>query len=230
MPNDYGSAAAAKPFTFPADFSTAPTYENIMKTLTTPMPSQADYMPEIAELLSQRSQFVQPAIEGMRAQGNIGAANLMGAMGKRGLTGGSIEASALAQHEGDVGSQINQVLANLAMSNSQVFIQLLSQARTGDVQAQRQLMQMIAQAMGEEMTAQRDMSMWQQELAAGIEGAARQRRQGMWSSGLGAVGTIGGAIAGGMLAGPGGGAAGAAAGATIGGAAGSAGGSYFGGR
>lgn len=227
---DQGLAASIKPFTFPQIGSTAPSYENIIKMLSTPTPNQSDYMGEIGQILGQSSEYLKPAIQGMQQQGEMGAADLMGAMNKRGLAGGSIEAQGLATHYGNVQANISQALANVAMQNSQVFAQLLSQARAGDVQAQRRLMQMIAQAMGEELTSQRDMSMWQQELAAGMEAAARQRRQGMWSSGLGALGTIGGAIAGGMAAGPGGGAAGASAGSQIGGAAGGAAGSYFGGR
>ncbi len=221
---DQGLAASIKPFTFPTIGNTAPSYENIIKMLSTPTPNQSDYMGEIGQILGQRSEYLKPAIQGMQQQGEMGAADLMGAMNKRGLAGGSIEAQGLATHYGNVQANISQALANVAMQNSQVFAQLLSQARTGDVNAQRQLMQMIAQAMGEELTAQRDMSMWQQELAAGMETAARQRRQGMLGSALGAVGAVGGGVVGGIYGGP----MGAAAGASIGGAAGNAAGSYMG--
>lgn len=168
-------AQTIQPFTFPQISAQAPSYENIMKLLSTPTATESQFMPEIAGILGQQSQFLQPALAGLQAGRAAGSANLQGAFARRGLTGGSIEAQALAQHEVGTQAQMSEMLGNFAMQNSQMFAQLLARARAGDVQAQRSFMQLLAQAMGDELTANRDMEQFRLALQEGHAAEGRER-------------------------------------------------------
>lgn len=192
---DYGQTI--QPFTFPTIGNTAPSYDNIIKMLSQNTANESQYMPEIANILGQRNQFAAPQVAAMEAQGQRGAADLMGAYAKRGLTGGSIEAQGLATQSAGVHANIAEFLGRMGIENSQMFAQLLSRARAGDVAAQRAMMQMIAQAMGEEVTSQRDTQMFGRQQAFLGRQAAANRESQFWASLLGAGGGVGAAWAGG---------------------------------
>ncbi|MDI6774016.1 MAG: hypothetical protein QME60_01275 [Verrucomicrobiota bacterium] len=185
--HDY--AQTIQPFTFPQIGGTAPSYENIIRMLSQQTATESQFMPELQNILSQRGQMVAPQIAGMEAAGQRQQADLMGMMARRGLTGGSIEAQALGQQGAQIQGNIAQMLSGIALQNSQMFAQLLSRARSGDVAAQRAMMQMIAQAMGEEMTAQRDIQMFQQGLGEMRAAEGRRHLAGqqaaLWEAGLG---------------------------------------------
>lgn len=189
----------AYPFSLPSLNSTAPSYENIIKTLSTQTPNESDFLPEIEQILSQRSQFLQPAINELQHNIGMGMADLEGTFARRGLTGSSIEAQGLATAAGRGNQAVAGLVGDFAQEGAGMFAQLLSRARAGDVAASRQIQQLIAQAMGEELTAQRDMDMFNRSMDFQASQASRNRRQQLINSLIGLGGQAGSAaITGGM--------------------------------
>jgi len=174
-------------FQLPSVSGTAPSFEGIMKMLSSSRATQSQQLPQLQQLLSGRSEFFEPQAQ------NI-SADIQGAMGKRGLTGSSIEAQAIGQGVGSARSQF-------ALGGANTFAQMMQSAQAGDVNAQREMMMAISQAMGEEMTAQRQMDMFREQLQANMSQASQNRKSGMWGSIIGAAGTMAGGALGGPMGG-----------------------------
>lgn len=169
--------------------NTSPGYQEIMDTLKTPTPTMSEFLPQLEQILSQRSQFLQPQIAGLQENIGQGMAGLQGAFGRRGLTGSSIEAQGLATAQGQGNQAMAGLLGNFGLESSKMFAQLLQQARAGDIQAAQHLKELLAQAMGEELTAQRDMDMFQRNLDFQGDQSARNRKQQMINSLIGLGGS-----------------------------------------
>lgn len=157
---------------------TAPTYENIIRTLRAPTPTMSQFLPEMRETLGARSEFIEPQIQSALA-------DVMGAAERRGLTGGSIEM-------GTLGATAGGMRAQFAAQTAGQWADILFKARQGDVNAQRQIQIAISQAMGQEMTAQRSMEMFQRQLEEMMAASGRAAKAGLWGAGIGAAGAIGG--------------------------------------
>lgn len=182
--------------------SATPTYQDIIKTLQAPTAQESQFLPEIERVLSERSQFLAPAISQLKENIGTGLANLEGTFARRGLTGSSIEAQGLATATGQGQRALAELVGGFAREGAGTFAQILSRARAGDVQAQRQLQLMFAEAMGQELTAGRDIEMFNQQLSMQGDIAEKQRK----SSRFGAItNLIGQVISAAASAGQGGG-------------------------
>lgn len=205
-------AASTQPLSLPA-VSTAPTYENIIKMLqgTSQLPGQASILPQIQGILGQSSQYLQPAIQGIEQATQANVAQAQTDMMKRGMTGSDIEMQGMMQARTAGQQQIGQLLGNWGLQNAQTMADYTYKALSGDIEAERSLAVMLAQAMGQELTSQRDLAMFQQQLAAALKMAKRNAKTGLF-------GSIGGIIGGGIgaLAGSGAGPMGTLAGWQIG--------------
>lgn len=164
-----------------------PSYGGIVDILSTKTPTMSQFLPELEQVLSGRSQFLAPQINTFNDQLSGVLANLQGMFGKRGLTGSSIEAQGLATASGQGMQSLAQMLGNFSLEGANSFAQLLAQARQGDVNASRQLIESLAQAMGDELTSQRDQDMLGRTLKAQRGNALTS---GLFS--LGAAGLQGG--------------------------------------
>jgi len=194
--------AAPNQFGLPAVSATSPSYADIMKLLQAPRATMTGGLPEIQQTLGAQAPELERQVAGV-------GADIMGAMGKRGMTGSSIEAQALARGMGGMRTQF-------AAQTAPMLAQLIERARAGDIQAQQQMMFAIAQAMGQEMTAQREMQMFREQLDAMQSAAAGQRKSSLWGAGLGAIGQIGGSALGAYFGGPMGATAGGQLGSKLG--------------
>ena len=157
-------------------------YENIMNTLRTPTPTMSQFLPDLEKILSERSQFLEPAIGSLKRNIGEGMADLEGSFARRGLTGSSIEAQGLATAQGRGNEALGNLVGGFAREGSLTFAQLLQQARAGDVAAAQQLRQMIAQAMGEELTANRDMDMFNRSMDFQASQNSKNRTQQLINS------------------------------------------------
>ena len=163
-------------------------YGGITDILKRQTPSMSQFLPELEKILSQSSQFLQPQIQSLKGNISEGMAGLQGAFGKRGLTGSSIEAQGLATAQGRGNEAIAGLVGDFAKQGAMTFAQLLNAARSGDVNAARQIQQMLAQAMGEELTSQRDMDMFNRSMDFQSHQADKNRQQALINSIIGAVG------------------------------------------
>ena len=168
-------------------------YGGIADILKRQTPSMSQFLPELEKILSQSSQFLQPQIQSLKGNISEGMAGLQGAFGKRGLTGSSIEAQGLATAQGRGNEAIAGLVGDFAKQGAMTFAQLLNAARSGDVNAARQIQQMLAQAMGEELTSQRDISMLDRMQSFQGGQAAKNREQSMINSLIGLGGDVGSA-------------------------------------
>ena len=162
--------------------------ENIFKLLQAPQGRATEALPGIQELLfGSQAPAVQAIREGARS--NVAAAQ-SDAM-RRGLTGSDIEAAAMGQARASGEQQVGQLIAQ----QSSVLAQYIMQALGMDIQANREQFVTLAQAIGQELTARRDIeqSFRDSELAS-REGASGRRSQ-LYGAGIGAVGSILGGFA-----------------------------------
>src|SRR3990167_1173742 len=160
----------------------------IFKLLQSPQARMTDVLPSIQELLmGQQAPAIASLREGSRA--NVAAAQSE-AM-KRGLTGSDIEAASMGQARAAGEQQVGQLIAQ----QSSALAQYIMQAMGMDIQGNREMFVTLAQALGQELSSQRDMEQARldREQAAHLAGKARQ--SALWGSAIGA----GGLIAGGAL-------------------------------
>ena len=172
--------------------SATPTYQDIIKTLQAPTTTESQFLPEIERVLSERSQFLAPAISALKQNIGEGMASLEGTFARRGLTGSSIEAQGLATAQGRGNQALAELVGGFAREGGLNFANILARARSGDVNAQRQIQQMLAQAMGQELTAGRDIEMFNQQLSAAGSAAQKQSESAEFGAILNLIGqTIG---------------------------------------
>lgn len=198
--------------------SAAPSYLDIMRMLQTPTATNASYLPELQNILSPNSQYLAPALAGIKDTTNTNLADMQGLMGKRLMEGSSIEAVGLGNVMAQGQQTEAQLRGNFALQGANTFAGYYADAMKGDVTAQRNLVLSLAQAMGEELTSERDIQMFQEQLAQALKVAQMQSDDAGKASWLGLLGDVlkGGAIVGGaMIGGPVGAGVGAAVGGTV---------------
>jgi len=169
-------------------------------------------MPSIQALLDPAGQKLSPYAKALDVRTNQNVAQVQTDMMKRGLTGSDIEATAM----GGARAAGQDAIANMYAQTADQLSQMIYQAATGDINNNRELLLTLAQAMGQELTSQRDMQMFKEALQASLEEAEKSRRFASNAAKWGAVGTIGGTLLGGSM----GGIQGAQLGGTLGGVAG----------
>lgn len=197
-----------------------PSFEGVVETLRGigDLPTlTGSALPRIEELLGQQGKFLMPQIEGLRKRAGELEAGAQSEALRRGLTGSDIEVAG-TQRARTSGLEAEAGLrGRFAIESSRQLSDLIFKAMSGDIQAATNLRTLLAQAMGEEAGARRDIMLFREQLAAGVDIARRGREAGLIGAGIGAVGSIGGAALGSfLLPGPG-----TAAGAAIGGKIGS---------
>lgn len=160
------------------------TPDSIFKLLQTPQGRMTDVLPSIQELLLGNN---APAIASIRegARGNRASAQ-SDAM-KRGLTGSDIEAAnmtaATAAGETGVGQLISQ--------QSNALAQYIMQAMGMDIQGNREMFVTLAQALGQELGAQREMEMARLEREMAEREGAASRKSDLWGALIGGGAALG---------------------------------------
>ncbi len=164
-------------------------------------------MPAIQALLApggQRASGYEQAISNQTSQ-NVSAAQ-SDAM-RRGITGSSMEMASM----GGARAAGQQNLAQFYSQTANQLSQHMYNAFQGDKNQQVQSLMALAQAMGQELTSQRDIEMFREQLRMGMEQAGKNRNSAMFGSIISGAGSI----IGGIYGGPAGYAAGKAAGSAV---------------
>ncbi len=153
-------------------------------------------LPSIAEILSPGGQATSPYAAAINQRTEENVAKTQTDMMKRGLTGSDIESGAMGQARASGQS----ALAEMYGQTANQLAQMIYQAASGDISSNRELLLTLAQAMGQELTSQRDMEMFQQALRASIDQAnsyaSAQKSAGWMNLGgsiIGAGGRLGAA-------------------------------------
>lgn len=176
-----------------------PSYQNIMESIRSigALPNMTQgVMPEIRGLLGQGGPAMAPGIAALRDLTNTNVAQQVSGAQQRGLTGSSIEAFGMGQAQ--AGGM--QAESQFRAQGAQTLADLLFKAQAGDIQAATMLRQLIAQAMGQEMGAQRDIDMFNKQMEEARAQAAANRKAQLWAAGIGAVGQVGAAVPGALAA------------------------------
>ncbi len=150
----------------------------------------ASVMPSISNILSPDGQAASPYAAAIRAST---ASNVSGAQSdamRRGLTGSDIEGANMnaARATGE------NSMAQLYGQTANQYASMIMQAATGDINNNRELLMTLAEAMGQELTSQRDMEMFRKSLQFSIDqanSAARAKKNGA------IAGAVGGLVGGG---------------------------------
>ncbi len=165
-------------------------YSNVDKTVrgAAQIPGLTEtILPAIKSLLMPGDNNPYEKLIDRTTQGNVSAAQ-SDAM-KRGITGSDIEAGAMAgaRSEGEFAK------SNFFAQNATHMADLVTQMATGDLNSQRENLMMYAQLMGQKITSDNDLYMFQQSLQANLDMADKNRKNQLWAAGIGAAGSVGGA-------------------------------------
>ena len=186
MPALASSPSAQFNFNIPGG-TADPKFGDILNTLRTePVSLTNEYSNLLAPLMANIN---RPQAERVKASGAADMAALTSMYQKRGLTGSSTEAHALAGAQ----SQMALNLDTLDQQSTFQIVSMLSDALKFDVTRNDAIVQLIAQAMGQELTSQRDMQMFRDQLKATMDMAGAARKAAERQAIIGAVGSAVGA-------------------------------------
>lgn len=156
--------------------------------LGAPQGRMMDIMPGIQNLLMGNN---APAIEGIRQGAASNRASAQSDAMKRGLTGSDIEAANMNMATQGGEQQVGQMMAQ----QSSVLAQYIMQAMGMDIQANREMFVTLAQALGQQLSSQREMQMFSASQGQASRLAEQGQLMGLIGAGIGA----GGMAAGGYL-------------------------------
>lgn len=165
-------------------------FGDITKLLSTQQGSMMSAMPTIQELLMGGQ---APAVQAIRHGASMNRASAQSDAMKRGLTGSDIEGANMTMATAQGESQVGQLVAQ----QSSQLAQYIMQAMGMDIQGNREMFVTLAQALGQELGAQREMEMARLEREQASHLAGNANRNALWGAGIGAIGSIAGGALGG---------------------------------
>jgi hypothetical protein len=162
--------------------------------------SMTSVLPYVQSQFDQQSKAAAPTLAAIKQTGEENAAMAQSDAGSRGMRGSDIEAAGMAGARGTASQQQAEFLGKLSMQQAESMAQYIMQAYGMDVKTNQDMYNNLAQAIGQELSQQREMQMMEEQLKLA---RAQMRKSG--SSGiLNSLITAGGTL----LAGPAGGAGG----------------------
>lgn len=144
-------------------------FGNLMKQLTQPQQSLTNLaLPSMQQQFATTGANLAPAISAIREStaGNVAGAQ-SDAM-RRGLTGSDIEASGMQGARQAGSAQEAQLVGQAGLQQAQTMAQAIMQAFGMDIQANAQMFQNLAQAIGSQMSNEQNIQMFQEQLANGL--------------------------------------------------------------
>lgn len=109
-------------------------------------------LPYIQNVLGNQSQFLQPAVSGIREQGEIGAASAQSDILKRNLTGSDMELAAMAAPRLEAGRNIASLYGQAGLQQASQMAEYIMKAMGMDVESNQNLYMALAQALGQQMS------------------------------------------------------------------------------
>jgi hypothetical protein len=175
---------------------TDPTYENIIGKIQEMqgVPGLSDTaIPQIQGILGQSSRYLTPQLEAIDRDTEAMAAKAQSDAMRRGLTGSDIELANITGARTAGGQRKAEVRGQFGLNQANVMSDLIFKAASGDQQSELSILTLLAQAMGQELTSQRDIEMFRQQLSQ----MDKESRRAFWGSVIGGgLGGVGGAIGG----------------------------------
>jgi hypothetical protein len=150
-----------------AGLSTAATSTNIfdlIKQSYSTTPSMTSVLPAVQDQYKNTSQNVAPFMAAIQKTGETNAAAATSDAGSRGMRGSDIEAAGRTDARNTASQQQSEMLSKLSMQQAETMAQYIMQAYGYDVQANTQLYQTLAQALGQELSQQREISMFEEQI------------------------------------------------------------------
>lgn len=138
-------------------------------------------LPPIENILGQQGAFIAPQIAAIRGRGEELAAGAQSDAMKRGLTGSDIEAAGMLGARQGAAQQEAELRGQVGMQQAASLAQMLFQALGMDIGQNREMFLNLAQALGQELTAQREREMFERLLQEGMAESGRQARHAQQS-------------------------------------------------
>lgn len=157
--------------------------DTIFNLLKAPQARMTDALPSIQSLLLDNQ---APAIAAVREGARSNRASAQSDAMKRGLTGSDIEAANMTAATSQGETAVGQLIAQQSSALAQYIMEALGM----DIQANREQFVTLAQALGQELTAQRDMQMAREMREFAASEASRDRKSALWGAGIAAGGNV----------------------------------------
>ena len=161
--------------------------------------SYTSVLPYIQSQFAAQSQAAAPQIAGMRESGEIQAAQAQSDAGARGMRGSDIEAAGMSGARMEAGKREAEFRSKLAMQEAQFMAESIMTTYGYDIQQNTQLYTNLAQAIGQELSQQRELQMRRDELKAFEKEMKKNRSSSLLSSIIEAAGGFGSGYIEGMI-------------------------------
>lgn len=176
------------------DVSTKNIFDLIKQSNTQSMTSA---LPYVQAQFDSSSKNVAPQLEAIRQTGEQNAASAQSDAASRGMRGSDIEAAGMSSARQSASQQQSELLGKLAQQQAETMAQYIMQAYGMDIQSNSQMYTNLAQAIGQELSQQREMQMREEELKQ----MKKANKTSILSSIIGAGGNIFGAGIGSLVKG-----------------------------
>jgi len=140
--------------------------KNIFDQISQMQTSMSSVLPYVQQQLSSQGQFLQPQIEAIRQGGETMAAQAQSDAMARGMRGSDIEAAGMAGARQSAEQNVAQLRGQLGMQQAQYMAEAIMKAYGYDVESNKQMHQSLAQAIGQELSQQRELQMMEDQLKA----------------------------------------------------------------
>lgn len=174
---------------------TGASYDNVIKTIKSveALPSLSSVLlPQAQNIFDMQGRFFAPQLAAVRERGEELAANAQSDAGARGLRGSDIEAAGMAGARLGALTEEGKMRGQFGMAQSQAFLDILTKAAMGDLEAAKELRLMLAQAMGQELGDQRSIEAARVGREFAASQGAKNRQAALIGAGISALGSLGG--------------------------------------
>lgn len=159
-------------------------------------PSMTSILPQVQSQFNAQNAAAAPAIAGIRESGENQAAMAQSDATARGMRGSDIEAAGMSGARIEAGKREAEFRGNLAMQEAQFMAEKIFTAYGYDKDKNIEMYNNLAQAIGQEISQQRELQMRQEELDQAMKIAKKNSKMQVWSSIIAAVGNTAAAKAG----------------------------------
>ena len=160
--------------------------------------SMTSVLPYVQSQFDQQSKAAAPTVAAIKQTGEQNAAMAQSDATSRGMRGSDIEAAGISGARGEAATREAEFLGKLSMQQAESMAQYIMQAYGVDIQANSQMYNNLAQAIGQELAQQREMQMLEAQLAQARKLARESSKSGILGSLIQAGGSILGGPAGGV--------------------------------
>ena len=179
-------------FQLPSNTAVSPTnIFDLIKQSTSQ--SMSSVLPYVQAQYNSQSANVAPQAAEIARRGEENAASAQSNAQARGMRGSDIEAAGMANARAESSNQIAQLYSQLAMQQAQQMAQSIMTAYGYDVEANKEMFINLAQAIGQELSQQRELSMFNEQMALAKKAIDQQRKSATLGTWVGAISNLGSA-------------------------------------